>query len=262
MIEAPTETVIEISNLTTAIGSQIIHQNLDLTVRRGEILAIVGGSGSGKTTLLRAILMLMPILRGKIKVMGIDLETATEIERQKVRQYWGVMFQHGALFSSLTVLENVAFPLQEHSTLSLTQLSELAKLKLALVGFSVENADKFPSELSGGMQKRASLARAIALDPALLFLDEPTAGLDPQGASGLDELVLNLKMNLGLTIVMITHDVDTLWRVADRVAFLGDKRVLQVGTMKELVNSDNQIIKNYFNDPRSRAAEHIREEVR
>lgn len=261
MTNATSKPIIEISDLATYLGDRYIHQHLDLTINAHEILAIVGGSGSGKTTLLRAILMLIPIAHGTIKIFGHDVKTATTKEIKAIQRSWGVMFQHSALFSSLTVLENVAFPLLEQTTLSRKMIFEIARLKLALVGLSLDAINQYPSELSGGMQKRVALARAIALDPQLIFLDEPTAGLDPEGASGLDELILSLKNNLGLTVILVTHDVDTLWRITDRVAFLGDGKVLEVDDIAKLAQSKQTEIRDYFNDPRSRTARHIREEV-
>lgn len=254
--------VIELKNVSTHIADKIIHQNLNLTIYPGEILAIVGGSGSGKTTLLRAILKLQPLTTGKIEIFGQDIYHSSSTIEEQILSNWGVMFQHGALFSSLTVLENVMFPLLERTKLDHKTIKDIAKLKIAMVGLEPEAAYKYPAELSGGMKKRAAIARAIALDPLLLFLDEPTAGLDPQGASALDELVMSLKKYLGLTIVIVTHDVDTLWRVTDRVAFLGEGKVLQVDPMDKLVQSKQQIIHDYFSDPRSRAAQHIRQEVK
>lgn len=253
--------IIEIKELSTAFGDYFIHQDLNLTIYKREILAIVGGSGSGKTTLLRAILMLQPVVSGSIKIFGQEIVHCRLAVAKKLERSWGVLFQHGALFSSLTLLENVTFPLFEQTQFDKKTIHEIAKLKISLVGLPLDSINKYPAELSGGMQKRAALARAIVLDPQLLFLDEPTAGLDPQGASAFDELVISLKENLGLTIVMVTHDVDTLWRVTDRVAFIGDKKVQQVGSIEELFISPIPMVKNYFNDPRSKAARHIKEEV-
>jgi phospholipid/cholesterol/gamma-HCH transport system ATP-binding protein len=253
--------IIEIQKLSTAFGEHFVHQDLNLTIYEHEILAIVGGSGSGKTTLLRAILMLQPIVSGSIKIFDQEIIHCRASVAKKLERSWGVLFQQGALFSSLTVLENVAFPLFEQTQLDKKTIYEIAKLKISLVGLSLDAINKYPAELSGGMQKRAALARAIALDPKLLFLDEPTAGLDPQGASAFDELVISFKENLGLTIVMVTHDVDTLWRVTDRVAFIGDKKVQQVGPIEELFTSPIPMVKSYFSDPRSKAARHIKEEV-
>jgi phospholipid/cholesterol/gamma-HCH transport system ATP-binding protein len=247
MTEKP---AIEISNLNVQFHDQIILRNLNLKIYKHQITAIVGPSGTGKTTLLRSILMLQPAT-GSIKIEDKEILHGSFKDIEKVRKSWGVMFQHGALFSSLTVLENVMFPLQENTDLNQSVITDLAKLRLASVGLSMNTFQKYPSELSGGMQKRAAIARAIALDPHLLFLDEPTAGLDPQGASSLDELVLHLKSVLGLTIVIVTHDLDTLWRVTDQVAFMGEYKILQVGTMNELFHSNVPLVKNYFSDQRS-----------
>lgn len=256
-----TKPIIEIEGLSTYLGERYIHKDLSMSIYPGEILAIVGDSGSGKTTLLRAILLLQPITSGYIKLLGREITHGGFETQQWAQRKWGVLFQQSALFTSLTVLENVAFPLQEQTSLDTTLINEIAKLKLSLVGLELDAAEKYPAELSGGMQKRAALARAIALDPQLLFLDEPTAGLDPQGASALDELVLSLKETLGLTIIIVTHDLDTLWRVTDRVAFLAEGKVLEIAPMTELAQSKQPAIQHYFNDPRSRAARHIREEL-
>lgn len=247
--------LVEIQNVTTRFGSAVVHEKLNLTIHRGEILAIVGGSGSGKTTLMREILMLHRPSAGCIKVFGHDIVTADIATQMAIRKRWGVMFQQGALFSSLTVLENVSFPLLEFTDLSKELVHEIAQIKLSMAKFPLEAMLKYPAELSGGMLKRAALARAIALDPELLFLDEPTSGLDPQSAGFLDELVLNLQASLGLTIVVVTHDMDTLWKVPNRVAFLGEKRVLAVGPMDELVKTEHRLLWDYFEGPRARAAQ-------
>ncbi|MEM1243923.1 MAG: ATP-binding cassette domain-containing protein [Pseudomonadota bacterium] len=249
--------VIEVNDLTTLYGDEVIHKRLNLTIYENEVLAIVGGSGAGKTTLLRAILLLHKAT-GSIKVYGNEIIADPHANLTRVRKLWGVMFQQGALFSSLTVLDNVAFPLFEYTRLDKKSVYEIAKLKIALVGLTLDSANKYPAELSGGMQKRLALARAIALDPLLLFLDEPTAGLDPKGASSLDALVLDLKQNLGLTVIMVTHDLDSLWRVSDRVAFLGEKKVLEVAPIEHLYQSKNPLIKDYFSNQR---AQIIRENI-
>jgi phospholipid/cholesterol/gamma-HCH transport system ATP-binding protein len=251
---AQADHVIEVRGLTTCLGGTCVHESLDLEVRRGEVLGIVGGSGSGKTTLLRAILMLVRPRSGSIRVLGEEVLGLPADRAQGLRQRIGVMFQHGALFTSLTVLENVAVPLREHTTLSGGLVRDIAGLKLALAGLPPEAAGRYPSELSGGMIKRAAVARALALDPELLFLDEPTAGLDPQSAAALDELVLDLKASLGLTVVMVTHDLDTLWRASDRVAFLGEKRVLALDSMSGLCRREHPAIRAFFDGPRGRAA--------
>lgn len=247
--------VIDIRGLKMQFGATVIHENLDLSIRRGEIVALVGGSGSGKTTLLRAIIMLQRAAKGSIKLFGQEVVDISDRAAFGLRRRFGVMFQQGALFSSLTVCQNVAAPLIEHTPLDKTLIGDIARLKIALADLPADAADKYPSELSGGMIKRAALARALALDPDLLFLDEPTAGLDPVSASALDELVLQLRESLGLTIVIITHDLDTLWRVTDRVAFLGERRVIDYGSMTELTASTHPLIRSYFDTPRARAAQ-------
>jgi phospholipid/cholesterol/gamma-HCH transport system ATP-binding protein len=248
------DAVIAVRGLGTRFGTLQVHEGLDLDVRRGEITALVGGSGSGKTTLLREIIMLQQPSAGSIRLLGEELAGIGETAALRLRRRFGVLFQMGALFSSLTVLENVMVPLREHTTLPRERLRDLAALKMALAGLPAHAADMLPRQLSGGMLKRASLARALALDPELLFLDEPTAGLDPLSAGALDELVLQLKESLGLTIVMVTHDLDSLWRTADRVAFLGERRVIGHAPMRELVRSPHPLIRDYFDCPRAQAA--------
>lgn len=231
-----------------------MHEDVSLTVQRGEVFGLAGGNGCGKSTLLREILLLQQPASGSIRVFGQDVQTITDPEVRRLRRRCGVLFQQGALFSSLTVAENVAVPLREHTRLSRRLIQELAALKIALTGLPASSAAKYPNELSGGMRRRAALARAIALDPDLLFLDEPTAGLDPVSASGFDELVQHLKDWLGLTIVIVTHDLDSLWRITDRVAVLGSGRVLGLGTMQELSGSEDPVIREYFHGPRGRPA--------
>ena len=247
-------TVIEVSDLVTRFGHAVIHNGLNLSVRRGEILALAGGSGCGKSTLLREIIQLQRPASGQIRVLGQDVLDLDETKTQALRRRTGVMFQHGALFSALTVTENVGAPLREYTRLSATLIDEIAALKVALVGLPPESGAKYPSEISGGMRKRVALARAIALDPELVFLDEPTAGLDPESADGIDDLVLRLKELLGLTIIVVTHDLDTLWRVVDRVAVLGDGKVVGLGSMTELANDAHPAVREYFQGPRGRAA--------
>lgn len=248
------QAVIEVRRLRTQFGHTVVHEDVNLTVCQGEIFALVGGSGSGKSVLLREIIQLQRPSAGSIRVFGVETAQMTNAELVALRRRWGVLFQQGALFSALTVAENVAVPLQEHTSLSDALIRELAMVKIILAGLAPEAATRYPRELSGGMRKRAAMARAIALDPDLVFLDEPTAGLDPESASGLDELVLHLKEVLGLTVVIVTHDLDSLWRVADRVAVLGEGKVLEVGAMEELSHSDNPAIRVYFHGPRGRAA--------
>lgn len=247
--------IIVVKNLKTQLGGSWVHTDVNLTVERGEVLAIVGGSGSGKTTLLREMLCLTKPTAGSIRIFDHELTNASAATLLAVQRRWGVLFQQNALFSSLTLLENVCFPLNEHTMLDATTIQELALLKILMAGLPLDSAVKFPSELSGGMQKRAGLARAIVLDPELIFLDEPTAGLDPNTAAGFDELILNLQSTMGLTIVMVTHDLDSLWKVANRVAFLGEGKVLCVDTMPELVKNPNPIIQEFFNGPRGRVAQ-------
>jgi phospholipid/cholesterol/gamma-HCH transport system ATP-binding protein len=231
-----------------------VHEDVSLSVRRGEVFALVGGSGSGKSTLLREIILLQPPVSGSIRVFGREVVGLSDDEALPLRRRWGVMFERGALFSSLTVTENVGMVLREHTQLGDRLIREVAAVKIALTGLPPDAGPKYPSELSGGMRKRASLARALALDPELLFLDEPTAGLDPLSASGIDELVRSLRETLGLTIMMVTHDLDLLWRAADRVAVLGKGHIVGVGTMNELSRSDDPLVRQYFYGPRGRAA--------
>ena len=249
--EASEYHVIEIRGLTNAFGHQIVHENLNLMIKKGEIIAIIGPSGCGKTTLLRTILMLQKPTGGEIKVFGKDITHCNEKEALEIRRRWGVMFQTGALFSSLDVLENIMFPLQEYTPLRHSVQKEIALLKMVLAGLELDVATKYPAELSGGMEKRVALARAIAMDPELVFLDEPTAGLDPKGAEAMDDLILDLRETLGLTFVMVTHDLDTLWRVPDRVIFLGENKVLAAMPMKELVKQSHPLIQKYFSGVRN-----------
>lgn len=246
------DVIINVQHLKNVLGGRVIHEDVSFTVNRGEIVAIIGGSGCGKTTLLRSILRLIEPTSGLVEVFGVDLKTVSTETFLKVQKRWSMMFQGGALFSSLTVLENVLYLLNEFSGLSKPMQIELAKLKIVLSGLEPEAADKYPSELSGGMRKRAALARAIALDPELIFLDEPTAGLDPKSASGLDNLVLDMQKNLGLTFVMVTHDMDTLSTVPDRIIFLGEGRVLADETWSELLKNPHPMIRAYFSGDRAR----------
>ena len=256
----PIESVIEISKVSTRFGDHVVLSELDLVVRRKEIFALIGGSGSGKSTLLREMILLQRPDSGSIRVLGTDLHELGNDQALALRQRWGVMFQHGGLFGSLTVKENVGLPLREHTELADALIDEIAASKLAMTGLTPEVGAQYPSELSGGMMKRASLARAMALDPELLFLDEPTAGLDPVSAEGVDELVRKLRDLFGLTIFMITHDLDLLWEVADRVAVLADGKVQGVGSMSELSRMDNPAIRQFFDRPRGRAAREQQQE--
>ena len=246
--------VIKIRGLVNGFGDKVIHDHIDLDVRRGEVLGVVGGSGSGKSVLLRSIIGLIRPKDGMVEVFGKP--TSGDIEGSAMRQLemrWGVLFQEGALFSSQTVAENIQVPLREYTGMSQTLMDEIAEMKLALVGLPPDAGNKYPSELSGGMKKRAGLARALALDPELLFLDEPTAGLDPISANQFDELIKQLQSALGLTVFLVTHDIDTLRAVTDRIAVLVNKKLV-IGTITELRKNDNPWIKDYFSGVRGRAA--------
>jgi len=246
---------IEITGLRNSFGSQVIHEDLSLKVRRGEIIGVVGGSGTGKSVLMRSIIGLQIPDAGEIKVFGRNTIGAEPDEQSGVRSRWGVLFQGGALFSTLTVAENVEVPLKQfYPELAPELRHEIARYKVVMSGLPEDAASKFPSELSGGMRKRAGLARALALDPELLFLDEPTAGLDPIGAAAFDELTRNLQETLGLTVFLITHDLDTLYSICDRVAVLADRKVIACGTIPELLKTDHPWIQEYFAGPRGRAA--------
>ena len=254
-VPAKPDPVISLRQVVTRYGEHVVHDGLDLEINRAEIFALIGGSGSGKSTLLREMILLQRPNAGAIEVLGTDLLTLDAAQSQALRQRWGVMFQHGGLFGSLTVLENVGLPLREHTRLDSTLIDSIATWKLGLAGLAPEVGALYPAELSGGMVKRAALARALALDPELLFLDEPTAGLDPVSAAGVDALVRQLRDLFGLTIVMITHDLDTLWQVADRVAVLADGRVQGVGSMAELSQRSEPAIRQFFDGARGRAAQ-------
>ena len=252
--EAANPLVIEMRGICTRFGSHVVHDMLDLEVRRGEVFAIVGGSGSGKSVLMREMIMLHRPSAGSVKVFGVDVATLDDERALALRRRWGVMFQRGGLFSALTVRENVGLPLREYSRLDDPLIDAIAEWKLSLTGLAPDTGLKFPGELSGGMLKRASLARAIALDPELVFLDEPTSGLDPASSAGVDELIRRMHALYGLTIVVITHDLDLMWQVCDRVAVLGEGRVLGVGSMEELSHHEHPIVRGYFDDPRARNA--------
>jgi phospholipid/cholesterol/gamma-HCH transport system ATP-binding protein len=244
-----------VEGLKNQFGPHVIHEGLDLKVRRGEILGVVGGSGTGKSVLMRSIIGLQQPSAGKIEVLGQLVDESSEGDEIDIRSRWGVLFQGGALFSTLTVAENIEVPLREfHPEIGPALRREIAEYKVRLSGLPAEAADKYPSELSGGMKKRAGLARALALDPELLFLDEPTAGLDPIGAAAFDALTKELQDTLGHTVFLITHDLDTLYEICDRVAVIADKRVIAVGTIPELLALDHPWIQEYFNGPRGRAA--------
>jgi phospholipid/cholesterol/gamma-HCH transport system ATP-binding protein len=254
-----TDTVIDIKNVKIRLGGKWIHNGINLQIKKGEIIGIVGGSGSGKTTLMREILMLQKPDSGSIRVFDQELMNATPDVLHSVENRSGVLFQQNALFSSLTLLENIAFPLREYKSLEQQLIDELSLQKLISVGLEAEDANKFPAELSGGMQKRAGLARAIVLDPELLFLDEPTAALDPDSAAALDNLILDLHDALGLTVVIVTHDLDTLWRVTNRVAFIHEGKILSVDKIENLVKNPHEAIQEFFNGPRGRAAKNLYE---
>ena len=251
----PDEIVIHVDGLRNAFGAQVVHDDLALDVRRGEILGVVGGSGTGKSVLMRSIIGLQTPEAGRIQVLGHNVhDLADDDLGDDIRRRWGVLFQNGALFSGLTVAENIQVPLREYHRLPDRVLDEIAAFKVGMVGLPTEAGPKYPSELSGGMRKRAGLARALALDPQLLFLDEPTAGLDPIGAAAFDDLVLTLRGAMDFTVFLITHDLDTLHAICDRVAVLGDRKVLAIGTIPELIEFDHPWIETYFRGPRGRAA--------
>lgn len=247
------EPVISVRGIVNRFGKQVVHDGLDADIRAGEVFGIVGGSGSGKSVLLRTMLGLQKPAGGSVRIEGQEVTTQSERDLFAVKRRYGVMFQRGALFSSLTVAQNVELPIVEHYRISPATLRELAHLRIRMVGLPDDAAAKFPSQLSGGMTKRAALARALALDPAILFLDEPTSGLDPISAAAFDKLVLELQKGLALTVVMITHDLDTIFRVCNRVGVIVDGRMIS-GTLEEIVRHDHPWIREYFHGERSRAA--------
>ena len=255
MMDLADPIAIRVRGIKNSFGEQVVHDGVDLDVRNGEILGVVGGSGTGKSVLLRSIIGLKQPDAGEVTIFGESMIGKEEDEALDIRRRWGVLFQGGALFSTLTVAENVQFPLREYyPDLDAKLLDEIAAYKVVMAGLAPEAGPKYPSELSGGMKKRAGLARALALDPILLFLDEPTAGLDPIGAAAFDELTKSLQRTLGLTVFLITHDLDTLFAICDRVAVLADQKVIAVGTIPELLALDHPWIQEYFNGPRGRAA--------
>jgi len=248
------EIVIRLRGIRNQFGTQVVHEDLDLDVHRGEILGVVGGSGTGKSVLLRTITGLQRPTAGSVEVLGTDVLNADDDTRQALETRWGVMFQDGALFSSLTVRENVETPMRAIDGLDPAIRNALADLKISMVGLPYIAGDKYPSELSGGMRKRAGLARALALDPDIVFLDEPTAGLDPIGASAFDQLIRGLSHSLGLTVFLVTHDLDTLHATCDRIAVLAERKVLVTGTMTDMLDVDHPWVHEYFHGPRARAA--------
>jgi len=247
------DVVIRVRGLVNSFGDQILHDHLDLDVYRGEVLGVVGGSGTGKSVLLRSIIGLNPIKSGRIEVFGKDTANLNEHQMREIEMRWGVLFQEGALFSSQTIAENIQVPLREYLKMPQQLMNEIASMKLSMVGLDEDAAAKHPSELSGGMKKRAGLARALALDPDIVFLDEPTAGLDPISANMFDELVKDLQKSLNLTVFMVTHDLDTLRATTDRIAVLVDRKI-RVGTIDEVRRDPHPWIQQYFSGPRGRAA--------
>ncbi len=248
------ERIVEVRKLSVGFGDRVINKNLSLDVYRGEILGVVGASGTGKSVLLRTIIGLVPRTEGTVTVFGQDLDDLTLEERRRLERRWGVLFQQGALFSALTVKQNIQVPMREHLKLSERLMDELALLKIEMVGLPLDAADKRPSELSGGMVKRAALARALSLDPELVFLDEPTSGLDPIGAGAFDDLIATLQQTLGLTVFMVTHDLDSLANVCDRIAALGEGKVLATGTMEEMKAEQHPWLQSYFHGDRAKRA--------
>ena len=249
------EPIIRVRGLVNRFGTETVHDGLDLDVRRGEVLGIVGGSGSGKSVLLRTIVGLNRPAEGKVEVFGHDVWAMSDPQRRELEQRWGVLFQDGALFSSLTVAQNIEVPIKEYFDIRLGLMDEISAVKVGMVGLPEDAGEKYPAQLSGGMRKRAGLARALALDPEIVFLDEPTSGLDPIAAGAFDELIRDLKTSLGLTVFMVTHDLDTLVAICDRIAVLVDKK-LRVGTLEQLLNDDHPWIHSYFHGPRGRADQH------
>ena len=247
------DAIIRVRDLVVTFGERAVMKGLDLDIRRGEILGFVGPSGQGKSVLTRTILGLVPKRSGTIEIFGEDVDSITLARRRQLEQRWGVLFQQGALFSGLTVKQNIQMPMREHLKLSERLLDEFARLKIEMVGLKPDAADKYPSELSGGMIKRAALARSLALDPEILFLDEPTSGLDPIGAGEFDDLVSTLKRTLGLTVFMVTHDLDSLYTACDRIAALGDGKIIAEGTIREMLAHDHPWLRSYFHGKRARA---------
>jgi phospholipid/cholesterol/gamma-HCH transport system ATP-binding protein len=245
-------TVITVKDVVTRFGDDVVHDGVSLSVRQDEIYGLLGGSGSGKSTLLKEMILLLKPTSGEVRVLGHDLNSIGLAEAASLRHEWGVLFQQGALYSSLTVLENIAIRLKEYTDLPKKLISEIARMKINMVGLPDHAADLYPSQLSGGMVKRASLARALAMDPRLLFLDEPTSGLDPVGAEEFDDLIVELRDMLDLTVVMVTHDLDSIWTIVDRFAVLGDKKVIAEGTLEEVIEQPHPVIRQFFWGERGR----------
>ena len=250
MIDTP---AIRVRGITVGFGEKVILDGLNLDVKRGEVLGFVGGSGTGKSVLTRTILGLVRQRAGSIEVFGQNLADLNAEQHRAMERRWGVLFQHGALFSGLTVRQNIQVPMREYLNLSQALMDELAMLKIRMVGLNPDAADKYPSELSGGMIKRAALARALALDPEIVFLDEPTSGLDPIGAAEFDELIRTLQKTLGLTVYMVTHDLDSLYSICDRIAALADRRIVAAGTLDEILSVSHPWVQSYFHGSRARA---------
>ena len=246
------ETIITVSDVVTRFGKNVIHDGISLTVHRGEIYGLLGGSGSGKSSLLKEMIMLLRPQAGEVTVLGKKLSTIKRSEAASLRDQWGVLFQGGALYSSLTVEENVGIKLREYTDLPVELVEDIVRMKIKMVGLPEEAAVLYPAELSGGMVKRVALARALVMDPLLLFLDEPTSGLDPIGAEGFDDLLLELREILGLTVVMVTHDLDSIWTIVDRFAVLGEKKVIAEGTLEEVIGNDHPIVRQFFGGARGR----------
>ena len=240
--------MIKVRDVVTAFGNRIIHDKLNLTVKKGEIYGLLGPSGCGKTTLLREMVMLQPFQSGSIEVLGKKVESLREREAQWLRRHWGVLFQLGALFSSLTIAENIALPLQEYAQLSPAMIEEIVAFKLSIVGLKQSDASLYPSEISGGMKKKAGLARALAMDPTLLFLDEPTSGLDPISAREFDALILKLRDMLGLTVVMVTHDLSSIYDTLDRVAIIDEKKIVYEGSLDDIASVQSEFVQTFFKE--------------
>ncbi len=243
-------TVISVSNVVTRFGNTVVHDGVNLSVRQGEIYGLLGGSGSGKSTLLKEMIMLLSPQSGEIQVLGKNLLTISRHDTALLRLQWGVLFQSGALYSSLTVAENIRIQLIEYTKLPLKLVNDIVRMKIKMVGLPETSADLYPAELSGGMIKRAALARALVMDPKLLFLDEPTSGLDPVGAEAFDNLILELREILGLTVVMVTHDLDSIWTIVDRLAVLGEKKVIAEGSLDQVIASAHPKVKEFFGGKR------------